>query len=161
MNKTDLIAEVAKNTDLTKVDPNVPLKRLSVRLRELWRKATKFAWSALARSAWRNVRIRPVAIRARVPRSKFRHRNSRSSKRVKVWKTLWTKTGSRTDKGVSVRTRLFYAWTFFPFFRIFPEERLCKNPQKCWIFGTIFPIFPIFRCLKRGVLSLNLYVMQI
>lgn len=35
MNKTDLIAEVAKNTDLTKVDPNVPLKRLSVRLREL------------------------------------------------------------------------------------------------------------------------------
>ena len=54
--------------------------------------------------------------------------------------------------------RLFFMpEQYFPFFHIFPEQRIRKKQQECLTFGInfpIFPIFPIFRGLERCVLNL-------
>ena len=82
MNKAELAAEIAKNTGLTKVDSEKATEALlNTVAATLKKKAAKFAWSALARSALPSVLRPKVAIRARVRKSGFRLPNSRNSKR--------------------------------------------------------------------------------
>ena len=83
MNKAELVAEIAKNTGLTKVDSERATEALLNTVAATLKKGDEvrlvgFGTFSVAKRAAK------VAIRAPVPRSRFRLPNSRSSKPVKV-----------------------------------------------------------------------------
>ena len=84
MNKAELVAEIAKNTGLTKVDSERATEALLNTVAATLKKGDEvrlvgFGTFSVAK------RLRPkAAIRAPVPRSGFQLPNSRNSKRVKL-----------------------------------------------------------------------------
>ena len=111
-----------------------------------WRKAMKFVWSALAHSVLLNALRPKAAIRVPVPRSKFRLPNSRNSKRVKVWKMRWTKTGFKNrQRRVRSDAPFLYTRTIFPIFPyFFPKNDSEKRRRNVGLSEQIFRYFRFF-----------------